>query len=129
MPLTRSTRRSTTPRSAGLRSSPVATAVLAARAGGTAGWSEASTETGIRAGMATAEGRNGCEPAFQQASVRAVEYPKSRRFPAAFFVVFLRVSPHAPGWENCRPLAGHRGDALLHDRLLRRLSWTLVPGA
>src|SRR5882724_366023 len=129
MPLIRSTRRSTMRRSAGLRSSPVATAVLAARAGGTAGWSEGSTKTRIRAGMATAEGRNGCEPAFQQASVRAVEDPKKPPVSGGFFVVFLRVSPHAPGWENRRPLAGHRGDALLHDRLLRRLSWTPVPGA
>jgi hypothetical protein len=74
--------------------------------------------------MATAEGRNGCKLAFEPSNIL-----KKPLVSGGFFVIFLRVSPLAPGWENCRPLAGHRGNALLQHRLLRRLSWTLVPGA
>jgi len=89
---------------------------------------------GARVRQRQGSGQGWRRPRAGTAVSRAIVRPSPRRPPkppvsGGFFVVFLRVSPHAPGWENCRPLAGHRRDALLHDRLLRRLSWTLVPGA
>src|SRR5437773_5180648 len=106
MPLTRSTRRSTTPRSAGSRSSPVAKAVLAAKAGGIAGWSEALTETRIigRAGMAMAKGRNGCELAFKQANVRAIEYSQKPLVSDGFSSSFYLFRPSLPVGKTAVPL-------------------------